>query len=247
MRRAAALIVSIGFGGFGACGTPTTTRPPSPANETRPGSSPPTVRFASMQLVAIGLPAIAADGSTVVHAVVDGDGGRGNPNLVLVSRDRDDRERERFVVITANDAEGQYDERGPSVLLQKRIRAGDAWLDARHGRNDLRPLVKLASEPNPLATDEGNHAHGEGLRLDLTPRRLTIRQADTIVVDRAIPPSWTVADRTMCATCEEVCRHAMFLEAAHADVAHRLVLLTVAYSGTDMCPEPVSQHHVVAW
>lgn len=240
--RAAALLV------LAACSAPATPAPLTSRTAPRPAPAtpPPAVTFTSMQLAAPLLPAIAADGSAVVYAVIDGDGGRGNPNMTLVLADRKDRELERFIVVTANQSEGQFDDRGPAEPLAERIAAANTRLSDLHANHDLRPLAKLASEANPLAADEGSHAQGEGLLIDLGAR-LTIRTGGRIVVDIATPASWSVPDKQMCASCAEVCRHPTYLGAAHADVAHTLVLLTVSYAGTDLCPEPVSQHHVITW
>lgn len=115
MRAIALLLIA-------ACSAPATS-PPShiAAPRAAPTTAPPLVTFESMRLDATRLPAISADGSLVIHTEIDGDGGRGNPNLALVVKDRQDHERERIVVVTANDAEGQYDERGPSEGLEARI------------------------------------------------------------------------------------------------------------------------------
>jgi hypothetical protein len=223
--RAAALVV------LAACGA---AAPPPLLTSTAPSRAAPTtpapvITFASMQLVATGLPAVAADGSLVVHTVVDGDGGRGNPNMVLAVRDRSDREIERFVVVTANESEGQFDDRGPAAPLAAKIDAANRWLADRHAHHDLRPL-----SPEEVA-------------VELTPSRLTIRARGTLVIETATPAWWMVPDKPMCTTCAEVCHHPLSLGAAHAALAHNLVVITVAYAGTDLCPEPVSQHHVITW
>jgi hypothetical protein len=244
MRAAALLVVALG-----ACSGPATSSLPAHTTAPRPAPTtpPPEVTFTTMHFDVSRLPAVAADGGLVVHTEIDTDGGRGNPNLALVIRDRSDRELERIVVVTANEAEGQYDEHGPSPVLAAKIAAANTRLADLHRRTDLRPLTRLAGEANPLATDEGNQARGQGLLVELSARRLTIRAGSTSVVDLAIPASWSVPDKKLCTTCEEVCRHPLFLDAVHAGVDHTLVLLTVAYSGNDMCPEPVSQHHVITW
>lgn len=240
MRAAALLVIA-------ACSAPA-PQPPLEHNvrPSRPIEGAPKITFASMQLVATALPAMSGDGTVVVHTVIGGDGGRGNPNMMVVLKDRADHELERFTVVTANESEGQFDDRGPAEPLAEKIAAANTRLAELHVKHDLRSLTKLASEANPLATDEGNHAQGEGLLLDLGAR-LTIRAGGRVLIDRAPPASWSIPDKKMCASCAEVCRHPMYLGAVHADVAHALVLLTLSYAGTDLCPEPVSQHHVITW
>lgn len=220
--RAAALLV------LAACSTAPAPLPSHAVSRAAPSTPPPEVAFANMQLVATGLPAIAADGRLVVHTVIDGDGGRGNPNLALVVRDRNDREIERFVVVTANESEGQFDEHGPSPALAAKLAAANTRLASLHDANDLRPLTS------------------EHLVVDLGAR-LTVRARGTVVVDVATPAKWSSPDKPMCSTCREACAHPMFLGGAHANIAHTIVLVTVSYTGTDLCPEPVSEHHVITW
>jgi len=243
--RATTLVVVI----LAGCSAPAQTAPPGHTAPPRaaPTTPPPRVGFATMQLEATRLPAIASDGSLVIHTVIDGDGGRGNLNLALAIRDRSDRERERIVVLTADEAEGQYDDRGPSPAMQAKLDAANTRLADLHARHDLRPLTRLTGEGSPLATAATNHAEGESIVVDLSAHRLTIRARGALVIDRAPPASWAIPDKKLCTTCEEVCHHPAYLGAAHADLAQALVLLTVAYAGTDLCPEPVSQHHVIAW
>ena len=221
--RAAALLV------LAACGAPA-SRAPLEHTERReaPKVGAPEIAFTSMQLTATGLPAIASDGTAVLYAVVDGDGGRGNPNMVLVLRDRSDRDLERFPVVTANQSEGQFDDRGPARLLVEKIEAANTRLAKLHARYHL----------VPMSTD------GVAAEVDA---RLTIRAGGALVVDTMTPADWVVPDKRMCSSCAEVCHHPLSLGAAHANVAHRLALITVTYAGTDLCPEPVSQHHVITW
>jgi len=223
--RAAALLV------LAACSAPAPSAPLTSRTAPRPAPAtpPPSVTFASMQLAATGLPAIAADGSLVIHTLIDGDGGRGNPNLTLVIKDRTDHEVDKLVVITANESEGQFDDRGASPMLTAKLDAANRWLADLHARSDLRPLTT------------------GGLVVELAGARLTIRARGALVVDTATPASWFIPDKQICTSCAEVCRHPLFLGAAHGDLAHDLVLLTISYAGTDLCPEPVSQHHVITW
>jgi hypothetical protein len=76
---------------------------------------------------------------------------------------------------------------------------------------------------------------------------LTIRAHRKVVVDIDTPTSWLAKDRSLCRTCTEVCQNPAFLHAGYTDEARTLALLTISYVGTDTCPEPSSQHHVVSW
>ncbi len=222
MRTAALLVLA-------SCSAPV-SRAPLEHHERRqaPLAGAPKVTFASMQLTATGLPAIASDGTAVLYAVVDGDGGRGNPNMLIVLRDRSDRDLERFSVVTANQSEGQFDDRGPASPLVEKIEAANTRLAELHARSLFVPMSM-----EEVAVELG--------------ARMTIHAGGALVVDMVTPAGWAVPDKRMCRSCAEVCHHPLSLGAAHANLAHRLALITVAYAGTDLCPEPVSQHHVITW
>jgi hypothetical protein len=66
-------------------------------------------------------------------------------------------------------------------------------------------------------------------------------------ITRATPASWLVADRPLCATCTEVCHNDAFLGGGYVDRRRRLAVIVVSYRGSDTCPEPGSQAHVVTW
>ena len=64
-----------------ACARP---EPQPPLTGRAPDTPPPSVAWRGRDIAITGLPAIARDGSSIVIAHRDSDGGRGNPNLTLV-------------------------------------------------------------------------------------------------------------------------------------------------------------------
>src|SRR6185436_15779026 len=121
-----------------ACSTPAAPPPPltghAPPGE--PASPEPTVAWVKRDVVTTRLPAIAGDGSSVVIAHRDNDGGRGNPNLTLLEKDRTDRTLKTHVVLTADDA----DHLAPAQI-QDRLHAATAWLRERHVARHLVPMT----------------------------------------------------------------------------------------------------------
>lgn len=246
MRGAAVLVVAAV--GISACGG---TSPPPALEGRAPAPAPttpaPSVTWQGHGFATPGLPAIAGDGRVVVYAARAEDGGRGNPNLAIVVVDRGDVVLRRVDVLDADDADQMIGDGGPGPALEARIASADRALAELHAAHDLRPLPALVTAADPLAPEAGSRALGGGLALDLGADRLRIRRDHQVVVDRAIPRSWLVEDRPMCAGCAEICTNPAYLGAAHGDGARALVLLTISYAGTDTCWEPSSQHHVVAW
>lgn len=201
----------------------------------------PTVRWADRDFTTTGLPAIASDGSAIVIAHRDNDGGRGNPNLTLIEKDRADRVVHRRVVLSPND----LDYLDPAEIASRFERA-TAWLRERHDAHHLVALTALALDepdlgaPPPLA-------RGPRVTLRWTPNQLVIEREREAALVRATPRSWLAADHPMCSGCREICHNEAFLGGGYVDLARSTAVVVVSYRGTDTCWEPSSEHHVVAW
>jgi len=210
----------------------------SPASTPEPPA--PTVRWADRMFVTTGLPAIARDGSSIVVAHRDSDGGRGNPNVTLIEKDRSDREISRLIVATSDDVE-HLDPAG----LELRLAAAARWLEARHAARHLVALVPLVTSP---ATDDAPaQAVGPGIALRWAPNQLVLDHGHGAPLSRATPASWLAADYPLCQTCSEICHNDAFLGGGYADLERSAVVMVVSYRGSDTCWEPGSQEHVVAW
>ena len=208
----------------------------APAGPLDPAPSPPTLRWFGERFEVEGLPAITRDGSSVVLAEQDSDGGRGNPNLTLVTIGRDNRSTDAFVVLSV-------DEAAPSPRLEKRLAEANAAL-AQRARTEG-PLVPLV----PLETDKDitqNIARGPGLEVAFTPTRLVIRRGTTVLLDRELPAAWTTAPfRSMGGG--QACENRPYLGTVWLDEDRKLAMFAVNFTGTDMCWEPPTRHHVVVW
>ncbi|HEY4238168.1 MAG TPA: hypothetical protein VGM88_00050 [Kofleriaceae bacterium] len=213
---------------------------PGPA-QVVPPAAPPTIEWDGSQVTTERLPAVSADGTTIVYAHERTGGGRGGhvPRLVLAGRD--DRERDSTQLATIDEVvDGTL---GPADAKQ-RAEAARAWLAAHAPR--VTPMTVLAVQ----RPDDGSQAHeatGDGFAIDWTPSHLAIRHGAEVLLDRATPPGWLVGPHKLCDSCEETCENPAHLAAAAIDLAHRVALVTLAFQGSDTCWEPDAATHVVAW
>lgn len=220
-----------------ACSRP---EPTPPLTGRAPAAPPPSVAWRGRDIAIAGLPAIASDGSSVVVAHRDSDGGRGNPNLTLIEKDRGDRVVRRLEVITAT----EVDELAAPEIA-RRFDAAAAWLDERHTAANLVAMAALDLHPG---TDEAPAvATAGGVTLRWVPSELELILDPGHRVLRSTPPSWLVADRPMCPGCTEVCHNDAVLGGGYLDLDRRAALVVVSYRGSDTCWEPGSDAHVIAW
>lgn len=215
-----------------ACGgapapAPLSQQRDEPAAATGPA---PTVGWAFNRFTVTGLPAVASDGSLAVATVRDPDGGRGYPNLSLVIRDRSDRVVNRIEVMAANEYEpfDAQDDAGPQ--LAARIASANRALGELHARV---PLVEMVP-----ATD---------VIVEWSSPRLHVRTPAGRQLHVVDGTSWLAPSGPRCQQCPP-CDNPAYVASTHAAPSvERLLLVTIAYEGTDSCWEPASQPHVVAW
>jgi hypothetical protein len=223
-----------------ACGPPGTPPLTGRAPSEAPATPEPTVRWTQREIMTEGLPAIASDGSVVVIAHRDSDGGRGNPNLTLIEKDRGDREVARLVVLTATEADDL-----PLLQIDDRFAKATAWLSGRHAATHLVPMTKLVV--SMLTDDAPAQATGGGVTVRWMPNELTLERTSGAPIQRTTPTSWLATDYPMCQGCSEVCHNDAFLGDGYLDAARQAVLVVISYRGTDTCWEPGSQEHVITW
>jgi hypothetical protein len=202
-----------------------------------PAGPAPAVQWTGRDITTTGLPAIASDGSAVVIAHRDNDGGRGNPNLTLIEKDRSDRTIRELVVLHANDIDHV-----DAAQITARFEQAAGWLRERHADRRLVAMTPLAMTDVRSAT-----AVAAGVTLRWAPSQLVIERERGTAVVRTTPASWLARDRPMCHDCSEVCHNEAFLGGGHVDLDRSVALVVVSYHGTDICWEPSSQQHVVAW
>jgi hypothetical protein len=197
---------------------------------------------------ATGLPAIAADGKTVVYAVMGEDGARGAPNLSIAQVDRDDKLVHGVIVQRADDA--TMGDEGPPPPKDK-LDEANRFLAETHASLGWIPLAPM--EMVPVPGDEGNEdafgspktGHAGDLVLSWDEGKVLVTQAGKTIVDRQTH-GWTAPETVMCDGCEK-CSNPSFLAGAWADPARKLILARISYTGNDTCWEPDSEDHVIAW
>jgi len=192
------------------------------------------------------LPAVSRDGSRVLLAIQDGDGGRGYPNLRLELRDRGDKIVATEVVLGVEEGEGYLDEPAVRAKVAPRIKAANVWLGEQHRALAFVPLDTLHVTADPDYGRPGQHVATAGdITLDWNGARLQIAEAGATVVERQTPGDWHAEPRDFGGGF--TCSNDALLAAAAVDLAHRIAVVDVGYTGTDSCWEPNDQHHVVAW
>ncbi len=212
----------------------------------QPTTPAPTVQWIDNGFDANLLPAVTHDGSTVVLAIQDSDGGRGYPNLRLALRDRRDAESKSFSVLATSEVETFFDA-GKHPKLDDRIVAANGWLTQLHRARTLRPLLELEVIQPGDELGRATLAVRETIRVTWQDSSLRITEGDTPVVSITTPKTWLTEDTKLCPTCSEMCSNPAFLAAAAVDPARKIAVIRVGYTGTDTCWEPPDQQHVVAW
>jgi hypothetical protein len=242
MRLACLLVLAC------ACSSPAPAQTPLQGHSTasHPLTPPPSIRWAERTFVADRFPVVASDGSVVVLALIDSDGGRGNPNLRLEVRDRRDALVERHVVMTAAEAEQFLDDAGTRPQLDARIADANRWLANLHLTRNLIALPRLATDEAD-GRGSATRATGAGVTVTWDASILRITRGRSRLVERKTPPTWLIDDKPMCTGCVEICSNPAFLAGAAVDAARSIAVIGVGYTGTDTCWEPADQAHVVSW
>lgn len=252
MRLARALAVLAGAAGAWAvvgCGGSRAPAPdPAPQNVVQPParSTPaPAIAWQDEHLVTTGLPAVARAGELAVIDMRDNDSGRGNANLRIEVRDRTDRLVQTIPVMTADEAEALAPGGHASPTLARRIADANRALASLHQLHDL-----VAMQPLEVQKPSGSLAHlaiGHDIDVDFSDAHLDVlvHDGERVLAHRATG-GWEAAPEKSCAQCP-VCDHPAFLGAAYHVTGIDLVVVDIAYMGTDTCWESSDQRHVVSW
>ena len=233
---------------FAACGG---TPPPNHVGSeqidnsvmARPGA--PAVAWQANAFAVTGLPAVAHGGEIVVLPMIERDGGRGFPNLRIEARDRSDNVVQKIAVMTSNEYETLAPGGAPSKSLGDRIATANNELGKLHGLHDLVAMHALELE----ATSDGSDQHlaiGDGLDVDWSKDHLHVLPHNTthsVAVVDGTP--WLVKDTTHAGG--DVCHNPAHLKAVYHASGINVIVVEIAYHGTDTCWEPSDQLHVVVW
>lgn len=234
-----------------ACGgaAPPPAKTPTPANQAEPrvrDTPPPWIVWGGNDghWSLVDLPAVARAGELVVVPIIESDGGRGYPNLRVEVRDRSDKTVQTIRVLTSDEFEKLAPGGQPGPELQQRIGDANRQLASLHGVHDLVPMHALEVQP-PAAGGEKHFAIGDGFDVDWNGDHLHVftHDADRSFLTLDCTP-WLPKPRTAGG---EPCSNPASLAGVYHARDINVLVVELAFKGTDVCWEPGNALHVVAW
>jgi hypothetical protein len=224
--------------GLAACGNPPQHVRGDEGVPLQRATPAPKVRWDGDKLVTTGLPAIARGGEVAVVAPRDPDGERGNPNLRIFVRDRTDKPVATIDVMTGAEFDTLVHGGVPSPELTRRITAANLELARLHGLHDLVTMHPL--ELQPVTSGDRHLAIGDGIDVDWDDDHLHVfsHNANHALV--------TLDGHAWLARSETCVNPAFLANVFHVE-AINAVVIDLSYHGTDSCPEPGDQQHMVVW
>lgn len=231
-----------------ACATtapaPITNQPARPA---LPPAAAPVLSVSDVFSLTRPFPLVSSDGTVVVLAVEDGDGGRGYPNLRFVVKDRRDQILATHVVLAADEADGYLGDAELTKRLAPRIERANAWLAEQNAKYSLVALPAFTVVHGDDGYGDVKSVVRDDMAATWRANTLDISAGRTPLVHRATPRDWLAEQRAMPDGAGELCENPAFLAGAAVDPARRIAVVTVSYTGTDTCWEPPDQQRVVTW
>ena len=236
---------------FAACsGAPMARAPGLVANtSTRPASNAKIAWNADEhRFVATGLPAVTRDGKLAIVAVSGGDGGRGYPNVHLEVRDRDDRLVRTIAVVDANHWERLAPDGTPGPELTTHV----GEINRELGGYDLVAMHSFELQRRDNDAADRDAANGDSLQAEwgrppkfgVESRSVTIESRRAGIKKTIDASIWHGPPQTAHG---EPCDNHSYLRELYDASDVRLIIVDVAFHGTDLCWEPADQWHVVSW
>jgi hypothetical protein len=245
MRLAAIVLACTACGG-GAKPAPA----PAPATPldspvTPRSTPPPKLTWTDRGFDVAGLPAVARAGEIAVVPVRDNDSARGFPNLRIDVRDRTDKVAQTIQVMTANEYEQLVpDGHRATPELVQRLEVANHELAKLHGLHDL--VVMHAMEIQPTK-DVPHLAIDDTIDVEFDSDHLHVfHHDDSRPFITLATTGWLAVAAKRCPDCPPCENPALLGGVYHAPLIS-LVVLDIAYKGTDTCWQPPDQWHVVAW
>ena len=245
MRALAALALALT-----ACGSSAPGSEPALTGHHAPAATPtgpaPTIALGERGFETPGLPAIARAGDLVVLPIIAGDAGRGSPNLRVEVRDRRDKLAEAIEVMAADD----YEELVPDGIhaghvLERRIADANRRLAALHAEHDLTAMRAIPFTPEPFGPPKPVQGAGLAISFD-ADHQLRVRSDAGALLATVDGTGWLAPSGPRCAQCPP-CENPAYLAGAYRVPGIDVLVVRIAYTGTDTCWEPGDQLHVIAW
>jgi hypothetical protein len=246
-RELSATLVAITLAGAAACGSSGVT------NQDHQGSGPlgasgaphrttpaPHIAWRDNAFGTDALPVVARATEVAIVAVREIDGERGFPNLRLEVRDRSDKAIQTITILNSNEYETLAPGGTASATLQKRIDAANDELSRLHDLHDLVAMKPLEIQA-PTDNTFPHLAIGDGVDVDWSSDHVHVFRHNS---DRQVV---TVDGKAWLAPARPNCDNPAFLRAAFHAPELAVVVVQLAYRGSDSCGVPSDQFHVVAW
>lgn len=186
------------------------------------------------------LPVVARAAEVAIVAVRELDGERGFPNLKLEVRDRTDKTIQTITILNSNEYETLAPGGAASTTLQQRIDAANVELARLHDLHDLVAMKPLEIQA-PTDNTFPHLAIGDGVDVDWSSDHVHVFRHNS---DRQVV---TVDGKAWLAPVRPSCDNPAFLRAAFHAPELAVVVVQLAYRGSDSCGVPSDQFHVVAW
>jgi hypothetical protein len=217
---------------------------PHEAASARPDA--PAVTWQGHAFQTSGLPAVARGGELIAIARIETDGARGYPNLALELRDRSDHVVDAIRVMTSNEYEQLAPGGEPGKVLVERIAAANAQLLRHDDVHHFVPMHELPVQPAP----DGGDAHlamGDSFDVDWSKDHLHVfhHNSDHPLATIDGTP-WLVKDSPL-GQGGDVCHNPAYLRKVFHAPDVNVLVVEMAYHGTDTCWEPGDQFHVITW
>jgi hypothetical protein len=186
------------------------------------------------------LPVLARAGELAIVAVRQIDGERGFPNLRIEVRDRTDKTIQTIPILNSNEYEALAPGGVANAELQRRIDAANTELARLHDLHDLVAMKPLEIQA-PTDNTFPHLAIGDGLDVDWNGDHVHVFRHNS---DRQVV---TVDGKAWLAPVHASCSNPAFLRSVFHAPELPVVVVQIAYRGSDSCGVPSDQFHVVAW
>jgi len=218
-----------------------------PAHPNAPSTPAPVLSVSDVFALSRPFPLVSSDGTVVLLAVEDGDGGRGYPNLRFELKDRRDKIIATHVVLAADEAGGYLGDAELTQRLAPRIERANAWLAEQNAKYALVALPAFTVVKGDDGYADVKYIVRDNMAVSWAANTLDISAGKSSIVHRTTPSTWLAETRAMPDGSGETCENPAFLNGAAVDPARRIAVVTVSYTGTDTCWEPPDQQRVVTW
>lgn len=230
------------------CGSsrPTPDLPSHAAASVAPRTGAPAIAWSGAAFQQTALPAVAQGGEVIAVGRIESDGGRGYPNLVIELRDRGDHIAKSIPVLSSNEYEQLVPGGQPSKAFTDRIAAANAELARQDSVHHFVAMHELGLQK----AEDGGDAHlamGDSFDVDWSKDHLHVFHHNTDHPLATIDGTpWLVKDSPL-GHGGDVCHNPAYLRKVFHAPDINVLVVELAYHGTDTCWEPGDQFHVVVW